>query len=206
MRKEDKKNNLTAIKFVKVDKYGNQFWLFKCNCGNIKLLRMQNVISRNTKSCGCLNSKIVRKRMTTHGMSKTNFFRVFQNIKNRCYRKNDPSYFRYGARNIKCLWASFEEFKKDMYQSYLDHVKKHGIKGRNTSIERIDNNGDYCKENCRWATRREQARNRRSNVHLLFNGRNQLLTEWAEEVGIDRDLISGRIKSGWTTEETLTTK
>lgn len=132
----------------------------------------------------------------THGMSDTRFWRIYQNIKQRCYDEHNTEYKRYGGRGIKVEWNSFEEFKADMYEGYSDTL----------SIDRIDNNGNYSKENCRWATSTQQANNRRSNRYLEFEGQIKSMAEWARELNIGYLLIKKRLMRGWSVHKALTTK
>ncbi len=149
---------LTAIRAVGM-RGGYLSWLFRCECGKERELPCKNVIyvSSKQKSCGCLKES---KREPLYG---TKFYMTFHLLKQRCNNKKCPRYHRWGGRGIKCLWKSFSEFKSDMYESFLAHEAVHG--GRNTSIDRIDNDGNYCKENCRWATAKEQMLNTSVNVH-----------------------------------------
>jgi len=123
---------------------------------------------------------------------------VWTNMKNRCYREEDIGYSRYGERGIKVCdrWLTFTNFYEDMYPSY-----KKGL-----SIERIDNEGNYSRENCKWATWKEQCNNRRTNRVLSYKGQSKTLSEWAEEVGIKRGTISQRVDAyGWSVEKALST-
>lgn len=97
------------------------------------------------------------------------FYTKFKNIKLRCNNPKNKSYKDYWARWIKCLWDSFEQFRDDMWDSFRDHMNKHGLD--NTTIDRIDNNGNYCKENCKWSTRKEQGYNKRNNKIAIIDGK-----------------------------------
>lgn len=124
-------------------------------------------------------------------------------MQNRCTSKAFHAYKRYGGRGIKVEWASFEEFRDDMYESFLFHVKKHGLK--NTTLERIDHNGNYSKKNCRWATWKEQQRNKSDNRLLTHNGKTMTIVEWSERTGIDHRNIWKRIFfRGWSVHDALT--
>jgi len=115
----------------------------------------------------------------------------------RCRNKNNIMYQRYGARGITVCsrWLSFENFLADM-----------GEKPAGTSLDRKDNDGNYCPENCRWATRNQQNRNRRSNRLLTYDGVTKCLVEWAETIGISKRTLANRVnRGGWSVEKALTT-
>lgn len=184
-------NFLVAIKFLY--RRGNSFfWLWQCDCGIKKIIIRNNVVRKNTKSCGCFKRK-------KQGLSRTRFHNIWHGINVRCENKNN---YLYGGRGIKNEWKSFKDFQYDMYQSYLDHVNQSGEK--NTSIDRINNNGNYCKENCRWATRKEQANNTRKNILLRFEGKEQNITQWAHFFDMNYNTIYRRLRHKWPIKRIFT--
>ena len=158
---------LTAIKYIETRKWKAHYWLFKCDCGETCVKSKRDVLIGRTRSCGCLGRKMLFNGdiRRTHNLSKTRFYKIWNCMKNRTRNKSHQAFKNYGGRGIKILWQSFDEFRVDMYKSYLNHVDVFGEK--QTSIDRKNNDGNYCKENCRWATRKEQANNTRKTKRLL---------------------------------------
>ena len=132
-------------------------------------------------------------------------YNVWYGIKKRIYGKNRKDYKNYGGRGI-CLceeWHNFENFKNDLFEDFLKHVKKHGLK--NTFIEREDGNGNYCKENCTFKTMKEQCANRRTNRYITFRGKTKMIIEWERELGLKKGGLQTRIDySKWPLERALT--
>jgi hypothetical protein len=165
----------------------------ECDCWNKTIVRRNHLKNGDTKSCGCLHNERMKEIFTTHGMSTTKFRRLFKNMNRRCYEENNCSYKNYGWRWIKILRKSFEEFVNDMYESYLEHKKNHTT----ISIERIDNNWPYSRENCRWATMKEQDNNKSSNVKITINWETKNLFEWLEIYWMRPETYYYRIKKLW---------
>lgn len=153
--------------------------LYRCSCGKTKEICVRNVRIGATRSCGCLNKKQItalgkikgnKRANYKHGMFGTRFHSIFFGMKNRCENNsiaNKHVWRFYGEKGIKCHWKDFFEFKKDMYESYLGHVRKFGEK--QTTIDRINSKKNYCKSNCRWATYKEQAREKVGKSYLAKN-------------------------------------
>jgi len=143
--------------------------LFRCDCGKEKEIVLYSVSIGKVKSCGCANIKQItklgkingkNKASYSHGMFGTRFYRTYYGIKSRCENPNvGKSYKYYGGKGIRIMWSKFEDFKNDMYESYLEHCQIYGEK--ETTIDRIDSSKDYYKDNCCWATYKEQAKEKR---------------------------------------------
>ena len=191
VKKGDKYNRLTAVQFDH-RRGSTQYWLFKCECGNKKVLQVNNVKSGNTKSCGCLK----KGRIAIHGMSYSREHITWASMKARCCNKNAPDYKNYGGRGIKVCdrWKnSFKNFYKDM-----------GKRPKGMTLDRIDNEKGYYKENCRWATNKEQQNNKRSNHLLTYAGKTLTITQWENETGIKRNTLYARInRCGWSIDKAL---
>jgi len=156
-------NKLTVIDEVRRDKgRGTRlYFVCVCECGTTKEILAHSVKTGMSKSCGCLRAESNISR-TKHGMCGTHFYRKWFGMKQRCENANDASYDGYGGRGISVYpdWsASFENFYKDMYESYLEHLRNFGE--YQTTLERVDVNGNYDPNNCTWATNKEQVINRR---------------------------------------------
>lgn len=148
------------------------------------------------KSCWCLKKPPIR---ITHWMTWTRFYRIYENISNRTKNpgKNHQVYFHKWITN---LWKSFEEFRDDMYESYLLHVSIHWE--RDTTIDRRDSNWNYCKNNCRWATRITQGNNTKRNKFITFNGKTQSLSLWCRELWLPYQKTYLRLTQlGWPVEK-----
>jgi len=167
-----------------------------CDCGNKKIFDYAN-LSR-TKSCGCFQKEAARIKHTTHGKTDTTEWVIWHGIKQRCLCKTDKAYHKYGGRGITLCqeWIdSFEKFYEDM-----------GPRPANMSIDRIDNNKGYSKENCRWADSITQCRNKTNNRFLLFRGETKCLSEWAKIFGMNISVLHHRIvKYSWPVDEALLT-
>lgn len=169
-------------------------WNCVCECGEKKIVAGGHLRSGHTKSCGCLNLENVAVRSVTHGMSNTSTMSVWKNMMNRCFNKNVPAYRDYGARGITVCerWKDFNLFLMDM-----------GIRPDDRFLERIDNDQGYCPENCKWATRSEQARNHRRNKWMTIDGVSLVMADWAKNAGLKQSTLEYRIQKGMCPKDAL---
>ena len=168
----------------------------ECDCGEVGVFGLPRLRNGGTKSCGCLGREQRAKRWTTHGGTGRPEYRVWSGIKGRCCNDSDSGYASYGGRGIKVCerWReSFAAFLEDMGER---PSPEH-------SIDRIDNDGDYCPENCRWATRAEQSRNMRSNVFIEHEGESLCVADWAKRYGMTPSMLARRLASGWEFADAL---
>lgn len=167
-----------------------------CDCGSKSIVYMQNLRRGLSLSCGCLAIERCKKRCITHGKTGTRAHRIWRAMKDRCYYENNIGFHLYGGRGIKVCgrW-------KNSFANFLEDMGDPPTNGH--SIERIDTNGDYTPDNCKWATSSEQANNTRANHLLEIDGKTMTMAEAAREFGITYAALSSRIYRGWPIRQAL---
>jgi len=174
-------------------KNGQLRWNCQCECGKAIVVSGGNL--KKSKSCGCLTIE----RLTTHGLTSHGeihpLYRCWQNMRFRCENPKKPAFKHYGGRGIKVCdrWQKFKNFIADMGATF-----KPGL-----TLERKDVNGNYCPENCTWATWTVQANNKRTNHNLTFNGVTLSVNQWAKRLGKQHGVILQRLDRGWPLEKVL---
>lgn len=178
-------------------KDGRVLWRCSCDCGKEKITESTSLIRGITKSCGCLAIEPIKKISTKHGKSGERIYTIWREIKSRCNKTNDKSYKHYGGRGIKMCDEWYNSF-----DVFYDWATNNGY-SENLTIDRIDNDGNYCPENCRWATVKEQSNNRRTNRNITYNGETHTVSEWATLFGKDYGTILARLNRGWSIGDAL---
>lgn len=187
---------MVVVEYSHTTKQGEALWRCRCSCGGVKVARGSGLRNGTTTSCGCYQKEVAAAVNTSHGLRQSSEYQTWNHMRQRCSNPKDGRYSDYGGRGIVVCesWSSFEQFYADMGpRPSKDHT-----------LDRKDNNGNYCKENCRWATRKEQNTNQRSNVRLTHNGETLVLSEWAEKSGIPYKTLHQRIARGWGTDRAIT--
>ena len=210
--------NLTGHVFTRLTVLGyagkassfDHLWWVQCECGTIKTARSHNLRNGSATSCGCRKQEVTGNRSRTHGQSTTDTYHIWERVRRRCFSVSSPDYPDYGGRGIT-LCQGFCDFTVFAEQMGNRPTKAH-------SIDRIDNEQGYtcgqCVEcvantwtmNCRWATPKQQARNRRSNHQITINGDTRILMEWLEYVHLSETHFYTRInKLGMSEQEAIQT-
>lgn len=193
-----------VVEFFGRGKGNKAMWLCRCQCGKEKVLSNNVLRTGHSKSCGCLKSetskRVMRRTMLKHGLSKTYFTSTWQMMNQRCYNPESKNYHRYGARGIRMC-----EYIRSSPASLSELL---GGRPPLHTVDRINNDGNYscgvCSEcvhnnwatNIQWATRKQQARNRHSNLILEIDGQSKTLAEWSEISGVNFGTIQGRLERG----------
>lgn len=188
-------NRLTVISEAPKQR-GSKYWVCRCICGKEKTVRERHLTHGHTMSCGCLFSERLADRNRTHGKSTTTIYRLWANLPQRCGNPNNPAFKYYGGRGITVCdrWVnSFENFVADM-----------GEPPPGATLDRVDNNKGYSPDNCRWASREDQANNMRSNRLITLRGVTMTTIQWARRLGLNPGNVYSRLHRGWTPERALT--
>jgi len=195
--------DLTGMKFgrltviERVENKGKRAcWKCRCDCGNDVIVDASALNHNLTTSCGCQKRERIIKYSTKHGMCGTKIYRTWQNMLARCLEKGNRAYKHYGGRGISVYPAWINNFQA--FYDYVSQLEHYGEEGY--TLDRIDNNGNYEPNNLRWADRKTQTRNQRSNHIVEYKGESMTLAEAAEKSGIYRATLFARIKNGDTGE------
>lgn len=169
-------------------------WRCLCSCGNEHFTETASLVAGRVNSCGCLKSELDHTRTRTHGMSSDPLYGIWLMIRQRCLNPNNKSFRDYGGRGIKVCtrWDDFSLFKRDM-----------GPRPVGTEIDRRDNNGDYCPDNCKWVDRQINAQNKRNNRIITCDGDSLCIAAWSRKTGLSRGTIERRLNSGWQPERII---
>jgi hypothetical protein len=170
-------------------------WYFKCDCGKEIISRADAIKRGVVVSCGCYNRKNNIPTRLTHGLSKTLSYKSWAAARDRCYNPKNPKFKNYGARGIRLCdhWHDFENFYRDMGDRPSTKY----------SINRINNDGDYCKENCEWAESKKQSRNKTTTRYLIINNEKIDIKTASELYGVAMSTIRYRISHGWNDHQAV---
>src|SRR3990167_1123196 len=177
----------------------NRYWLCRCKCGVEKVIAQSSLLRGKSKSCGCLSAELASARVRVHGLRFSPEYNIWAGMKARCLNPNNPAYHHYGGRGITIcdLWLGkngFANFYADMGpRPSADH-----------SLDRFPNNdGNYEKSNCRWATGIDQQKNTRLNRIIEYNGLSMTVTQWARQLEVSEFMLYQRLDAGWSDRDTI---
>lgn len=184
---------LLVVENLNIKSHGSTLHRCICECGNTKDIPISYLKSNHTTSCGCLT----RQTHTTHNLSRSRLYNIYSGMLARCFRKNHHAYKNYGGRGITVC----DEWKDD-FIVFFKWAMDNGYKN-NLTIDRIDNNGNYEPDNCRWISKAEQTRNSRKNVYLTYNGVTKTISEWSKQFNIPLTTFRRRVLENRPFEEII---
>ncbi len=209
MLMDSRVNDLSGRRFERLvvllfsgSRNGDATWLCRCDCGVEKIIRAQCLINGNTLSCGCLARERTTAVHKLHGESslrnRTKEYRTWVCMRYRCLNVKNRQYKNYGGRGITICerWMeSFQNFLSDM-----------GRRPKGMTLDRINNDGPYSPENCRWADWKTQANNRRGNKMITFRGVSLTAPQWSKKIGVHKTTLRMRVRNGWPIDVVLSSK
>lgn len=177
------------------NRFQKAHWLCRCECGKTSIVQGGHLRSGHTTSCGCMSPV-----KTTHGGTNERLYSIWGAMRRRCYKPKFTSYLNYGGRGIGVC----KEWRSD-YAAFRTWALKNGYQ-EGLELDRINVDGNYEPDNCRWVSRKVQANNKLDNRILELDGESKTMAEWANDIGISVQTLSSRLnKLGWSVERALTT-
>lgn len=170
----------------------NALWVCRCSCGTVREVLSTHLRSGRSQSCGCMRRERLREAWTTHGMSRSREYESWKQAKQRCHNPNNPQYPEWGGKGITMC----PEWRND-FQTFYAHI---GPCPEGLTLDRIDNAGNYEPGNVRWATRKQQIRNRKNTVMLEHAGERLSASDWAERLGVSAGRLKRHVRNGGTLE------
>lgn len=165
-------------------------WKCQCDCGNVVNAVHSNLVKGATNSCGCYQKELAAERFSKHGKRNTRLYAIYYNMKSRCYNKNNKRYGSYGGNGIEIC----EEWLED-FMNFYNWSMSHGYRD-DLSIDRIDVNGNYCPENCRWSDQEQQSNNQRKTIFIEICGEKKSLKQWTNLMEWKYGKYSARSRRG----------
>lgn len=190
---------LTVLERLPANSHGEAIWVCRCDCGNTHLATSYNLTRGKTKQCRECMIKQIADTNRTHGCQPKRLHEIYSNMKTRCHNPKYELWHRYGGRGIKIC----DEWEKS-FESFRDWAFSSGY-SEELTLDRINNDGDYCPENCKWSTVTEQANNRRTNRMLTLHGETDTMANWSRRLNLPYWLIQKRVDNyKWSDEKALT--
>ena len=191
-----------ATNYPNKNKRNDTIWECQCECGKKTFVSGFALRNGHTKSCGCYRKDVLKplvsERSKIHGYSNTRIYNIWNKMMKRCYDSNNKNFDRYGGRGIIVCeeWHSIENIVEWAYgHGYSDEL----------TIDRIDNDGNYCPTNCRWADKITQSNNTSRNHLITYGDKTMTIAEWARFTGLTYSCLKSRIRNGWNIKDALFT-